>query len=279
MVRRKTGKTTMNRANRMAIVTLGCTAIMTGCSDSSTPLLNMQAPPMNVQRTVGVWNASGVVVDDENQNVDCLIAETLEISCRFNIYGHDFVAALKGTLEVDGSQLTGSGTYYAAPGETLPDGTTTAEFIISSGRVSEFQFLNLSVSAAGIEFFLSLDYNAQLTDRGSDFSNVDGPYSEFNVFGNSASFSVDADGVISSQSRVGCIGNGQIGLIDTRFNVYAVTFAVMNCGALDDSYSGFGLTSTRVVRDNEEFDNPTANEVFAFNVFTNQTVIDGIAIK
>ena len=106
-------------------------------------------------------------------------------------------------------------------------------------------------------------------DRGSDLATVAGAYSSFDIFGDPASFSVDANGVITSQSNSGCVGNGQISIIDANFNAYNVTLDVTSCGALDGMYDGLGLTQ----------DNVTMDDVFVFAVFTNQSTVIGAAEK
>ena len=69
----------------------------------------------------------------------------------------------------------------------------------------------------------------------------------------------------------GCVGIGQITIIDANFNTYGMTFDVTNCGSLDGIYDGLGFTSFQ--------SDPRANDVFAFDVFTSQSVIDGVAAK
>ncbi len=93
------------------------------------------------------------------------------------------------------------------------------------------------------------------------------------IFGDPASFSVDANGVITSRSNSGCVGNGQISIIDVNFNAYGVTLDVTSCGALDGSYDGLGYTSWQ--SDN----NSLANDIFIFDVFTSQSLIDDVAWK
>ena len=85
----------------------------------------------------------------------------------------------------------------------------------------------------------------------------------------SASFSVDAGGVITSQSNSGCVSNGQISIIDPNFNAYKVTLDVTDCGALDGMYDGLGSTQDDVAMD----------DVFEFSVFTNHSTIIGVAEK
>ena len=201
--------------------------------------------------------------------IGCLVAETLELVCVVtDVTTGDFVAGVHGTGQVSGNQITGSGTIHAAPGTTLADGSTVANVTISVGTVSGRASLDLTVGAAGTSTSVSTTFDNSY-DRGSDLVTVAGAYSSFDIFGDPASFSVDANGIITSQSNSGCVGNGQISIIDANFNAYNVTLDVTSCGALDGMYDGLGITQ----------DNVTMDDVFVFAVFTNQSTVIGAAEK
>lgn len=251
---------------------------VSGCGNAG------KAPTVTVtsakqEPVAGVWKASDVVVGADMQDFNCLVTEAFEFSCRLHENGIEFAAAIRGNLQVNGNQVSGTGTYYSAPRRTLANGATVAALTISGGMVSEASRLDLTINAAGISFSPSLDYDVVSHNKPSTLSEVRGPYSEFDIFGDPASFNVDSNGAIATQSSTGCIGNGQVNIIQDEFNVYDVALDISSCGSLDGSYAGLGTLGTRVIRDNEEFDNPTENDVFSFNVFTNQSVIDGAAVR
>ena len=257
--------------------------------------LIMAVTPTNVYQQIVVNRAAGqtligsfvvtstsggdVVIDDltfgfpsttsTTSYIGCLVAGTLELVCVVtDVTTGDFVAGVHGTGQVSGNQITGSGTGHAAPGTTLADGSTVANVTISVGTVSERASLDLTVGAAGTSTSVSTTFDNSY-DRGSDLATVAGAYSSFDIFGDPASFSVDANGIITSQSNSGCVANGQISIIDANFNAYNVTLDVTSCGALDGMYDGLGLTQ----------DNVTMDDVFVFAVFTNQSTVIGAAEK
>ena len=94
-------------------------------------------------------------------------------------------------------------------------------------------------------------------------------YSGFEIFGDPASFVVDAMGGITSQSGSGCVGSGQINVIDAGFNAYDVslTLDVATCGAVSGLYDGLGLTDDDMAIND--------NNAFTFAVFTTDSVVVG----
>ncbi len=226
--------------------------------------------------SVIVTSTSGgdVVVDDLTFGfssaaaaVGCLVATTLEFVCVVtDVATGDFVAGIHGAGQVIDNQIIGSGTGHAAPGKTLADGSTITDVIINLGTVRDRADLNLTLGAAETSTSVSTAYDNSF-EQGSDMSTVAGSYSSFDIFGDPASFSVDAGGVITSQSNSGCVGNGQISIIDPNFNAYKVTLDVTDCGALNGMYDGLGS-----MQDDADMD-----DVFEFGVFTNHSTIIGVA--
>lgn len=225
-----------------------------------------------------VTSTSGgdVVIDDltfgyldTTDNIACVVADTMEFVCVVTDTTTDtLVAAAQGTVQVTGSQVTGSGTLHAAPGTTLADGSTTSNLTINAGTVSEGNSLDLTAGAAGTSTSIATIFDATY-DRGSDLATVAAAYSTFDIFGDPASFSVDAGGAITSQSNSGCVANGQISIIDANFNAYDVTLDVSSCGGLNGMYDGLGVTQ----------DENATDDVFVFGVFTSQSMIAGEAVK
>ncbi len=223
-----------------------------------------------------VTSTSGgdVVIDDltfgfpaATDGISCLVAETLEFVCRLtDVTTGNVVAGMQGTVQVNGSQVTGTGTFYAAPSTTLADGSTVANLTISAGTVSQGNSLDLTVDVAGVSISVSTTFDTSY-DRGSDLATVAGDYPTFDIFGDPASFSVDANGVIFSQS-MSCVINGQISIIDASFNAYDVALDVTGC-ALGGMYDGLGRTQ----------DANATDDVFTFDVFTNQSVLVGDPTK
>lgn len=73
---------------------------------------------------------------------------------------------------------------------------------------------------------LSLTFSSQY-NRASSLATIAGNYGP-----SSLALTISADGVLFAQDAVtGCVINGAITTIDTRFNMYAVTLSTMNCAA------------------------------------------------
>ncbi|MEE8092982.1 MAG: hypothetical protein V3T47_01985, partial [Gammaproteobacteria bacterium] len=220
-----------------------------------------------------VTSTSGgdVVIDDlafgylsTTDDIDCLVAETLEFVCAVSdATTSAFLAGAQGTVQVNGSQVTGAGTLHAVPGTTLVDGSTVANLTII-GTVSEGVSLNLTIAAAGISTSVSTTFDA-IYNRGSALATVDANYPTFDIFGDPGAFSVNALGVITLSSISGCVGNGQISIINAAFNAYDVALDVASCGPLNGSYNGLGLTR----------DSAATDDVFSFGLFTTLSVILG----
>ncbi len=266
------GGTHVKTFTHLLAIALVFFATLTGCGSGGgggavTP--PAAAPPAN-RSLSGQWNGHAVTPGspDRTDDIFCVITETLEFGCEVDVEStNDLVAGVHGTVQVNGSQVTGTGTLYAAPGTTLADGSAFAPLTIT-GTLSG-DSLNLTFDAAGVSISVSTQFVASVYDRGSALATVAGVYSTFDIFGDPASFSVDADGVIFSQSTAGCVINGQISIIDANFNAYDVTLDVTLCGALNGMYDGLGLT----------LDRNATNDNFTFSVFTSQSVINGHATK
>jgi len=224
-------------------------------------------------RSILVTTPSGgdVIIDDlsfgylsTTDDIDCLVAETLEFACILtDATTGALIAGAQGTVQVIGTQVTGSGTLHAAPGTTLADGSSTVANLTITGTVSENTSLNLTITAAGTSTAVTTTYNA-LYERGSALATVDAVYSTFDLFGvgDPTSFAVN-NGVITVSSTSGCMGIGQITVKDANFNAYDVTLDVTSCGAFNGMYGGLGLTD----------DDAATDDVFTFAVFTTDSVI------
>ncbi len=211
-----------------------------------------------------------VIIDDldfgylsTTDDIGCLVAETLEFVCIVtDATTGALLAGAQGTVQVTGTNVTGSGTLIAAPGTMLADGSTVANLTIT-GTVNEGVSLDLTITAAGTSTAVTTIYNA-LYERGSDLATVDAVYSTFDLFGvgDPTSFAVN-NGVITVSSTSGCMGIGQITVKDANFNAYDVTLDVTSCGAFNGMYGGLGLTD----------DDAATDDVFTFAVFTTDSVL------
>jgi len=182
----------------------------------------------------------------------------------------EVVSSAQGTIQVaNGDQASGSGTLYAIPPFTLSDGlSTVAALTVTGGIVDEDVQLVLTTDVLGDTVTLVLDYDANSYDRGSDLATVAGSYA-FDLYGDPATFDVDAGGLISGTSMAMCILSGQVSTDDATFNAYDVELDVTMCGGLDGMYSGMGTTQ----------DLNGTDDLFLFAVFNATGTITGEAVK
>jgi hypothetical protein len=254
------------------------------------PMNNFQ--PISVVRGAGetsigsveVTSISGgdVIIDDltfgysgagfagSTDEVDCLVADTLEFTCTLSDPATgDLLASAQGTVQVAAQNvISGSGMLYAVPGSVLADGSAVANLTISAGTISQASTLDLIVEAAGTTSTISTAYDA-IYDRGSDLATIAAVYTTFDIYGDPSSFTIDATGVITGNSAAGCMLNGLVTIIDAAFNAYDVTLDIASCGGLDGMYDGLGITTDSVAMD----------DLFVLAVFTAQSTIVGEAEK
>lgn len=205
-------------------------------------------------------------------DIACLIAPTDEFVCIVSDPVTDaFVAGANGTVLVTNGQVSGSGNLYAAPGETLADGSTVAALTISAGAVVADTSLDVTIDSTGLSIDVSSAFD-DIYDRPADLATVAAVYAMFDVFGDMSSFEIDAAGVISGQTATGCVLSGQVSVVDASVNAYDVNLVAdaATCGALGGDYSGLGVSA----------DESAMDDSFVFAVFVNgQSMIVGAAIK
>lgn len=229
------------------------------------------------QSATGIWQgqlfgAYGVdaILHDEQtgggitNDISCLVAETLELACLlFEVGTRNLTGGATGTVRVaNGNQMRGSGTVYATAGFFLADGSTRANFTITGGTISERNALTLTIDGTGALTNISMTYDA-LYERGSSLAVVSGVYNNFFIEDVLASLSIDAGGATFSQTTSGCIGNGQVSIIDSQFNGYDVSLTVSNCPGLNGMYDGLAVTTDFI----------STNDTLLFAAFTSTQVI------
>ena len=244
--------------------------VLAGC-DEPCPFSGCPPLPDPINQSAsGVWNGQAVGFISANDDIRCVVAETLEVACVLtDPVTDEIIGAAQATVQVTNiDQVSGTGTVYAAPGFVLNDGSDVAALTITGGTVSQRNTLDLTVDAAGATTTVSTTYDT-IYERGSDLATVAAVYTTFDIFGDTSSFAIDASGVITALSNTGCVINGQVTVIDAAYNAYDVALEVTSCGSLNGMYDGLGQTQ----------DSAAIDDVFVFTVFTSQTVIVGEAEK
>ena len=205
-------------------------------------------------------------------DIGCLFAPNDEFVCIVSdTTSGDVTAAANGTFAVAGSDVSGSGTLYAAPGETLADGSIIAPVTISAGTIAEGATLDLTVDSTGLAITLTTTFDDTF-DRGADLATVEAMYTTNEVNGEATSFAIDAAGAITGQTASGCVLSGQVTVIDAAANAYDVALDADNatCGALAGAYAGLGISQ----------DEAATDDLFVFAVAVDgQMAIVGEAIK
>jgi len=216
--------------------------------------------------SIEVTSTSGgdVVIDDltfgyvgngfagATEDIDCLVAESLEFICILNdTVSGDLVSVAGGTAQANGTDISGSGLLVAGLGNVLADGDDQANLTISAGTISPTATLDLTVEAAGTTSTITTTYDAALYERASDLATIEAVYTTFEFLSDPSSFTIDAAGVISGQSA-NCMFDGQVSIIDAMFNVYDVSVNVTdiaNCPVADGTYNGLGLSTDDLAMD------------------------------
>jgi len=214
----------------------------------------------------------GFVSTASTDDIACLFAPNDEFVCVLNDATSGDLTSANGTFQVNGDQVTGSGNLYAAPGQTLADGSTVAPLTISAGTIAESATLDLTLDILGLSIAVTSIFDATY-DRGADLATVQATYTMFDLFGDMSSFDIDATGVIFGESATGCVLGGQVAVIDAAANVYDVNLVVTDAATicvLTGSYDGLGTSQDETVMDDS----------FIFAVFVDgQQMIVGQAVK
>jgi hypothetical protein len=153
-----------------------------------------------------------------------------------------------GNASVSGTSISGSYTGLLPFGFMFFDGSTcgTGTF---SGTVRERQSITATFnfktsSGASDSGSGTFNYNA-LYDRDSSLATIAGNYLDPDT---GAVINVNSNGVIFSQDAVtGCVLNGQVSIIDSRYNVYRVEYQFESCEGFQVYLNGTTATGIGVL--------------------------------
>ena len=241
-----------------------------------------RGPAESLIGSVIITVGSGEIVIDQfvlgypstasTDDIACLFAPNDDFVCVItDLTTGDFIGAANGTYQVNGNQVTGTGSIYAAPGGTLIDGSLVAPLTISAGTVVEDTSLDLTVGNLGLSIAVTSAFDATY-DRGAALATVQAMYTTAQILDEMSSFEIDATGLISGQTASGCVLSGQVLVIDAAANTYDVNLVAdaATCGALSGTYDGLGTSQDEAVMDDS----------FIFAVFVDgQLMIVGQALK
>lgn len=255
-----------------AVVALALIPLLGGCGGSGDsagaslpqPVGKTPLPTSNPDTGGGMW-WGGLSRGGERVNqAMCLLLEAGELACVLmdtsDVYvaplyiNNRIVGAIHGAVQVArATQASGSGKIYATPGNVLTDGSSTvADFTITGGSLNDGNLgnntlLELTFTSLGEEYSFNgyFDHIYAVYGQHTLIWPADGVYTDFDIYGDPASLSIDPDGKLFMQSASGCSGNGTMTRVGPpsapnvkAFNAHNVALTVSNCPGLDGGYEG-----------------------------------------
>lgn len=136
-----------------------------------------------------------------------------------------------GNGVADGNAFTATGTAYAPQAAPFTAGGTTAALTITGGTIDEGVRLQGSYAAGGESGFFTVDYRAEMTQRGALLSRIAGTYNSFPAPpapAMSLTLVIDTAGGLTL-SGGGCTATGQVSIQDPGVNVYSIVLNAPGC--------------------------------------------------
>lgn len=222
------------------IMILGLTAGLVACnggSDATTGPSDDPPPPPADQRPGGLWY--GTLTSDAFMGTEDIVGMVSEDG-RFRLISGDTAWQMSGTVTVAGTALTGSGKAIAGPGSTWPDGSTVGDVSLTATIAQRDSmsgaFSTTATDSGTFELFYDPYY-----ERASDLSLLEGLWTAYDDVGNpEVTFAIQPSGAFDGQNAQGCVSNGQISLIDARYDLYDVQSTISGCGIAGD-YNGMAF--------------------------------------
>ncbi len=255
-----------------ALVRAGCllvTVALTGCGGGSGNESIVGPPPPPAPEAIGgIWE--GTSTSSFSPGVVTSVVGLITESGDARLVTSDSVQIVTTSpLTVTGTTVTGNLRAYAPVGFTFADGSRVVSGTLSatiSGRDSLSGSWSSATGEGGdFDFLYSASY-----ERGSSIAFLTDLWVGIDAFGNiSSSFDIDTNGAIAGADTLGCIYTGQVSLIDTRFNAYAIEATVTNCGVANGTYTGLGALS----------DDRVDNDVLVFQIDNGLLVVTDFLLR
>jgi len=211
-------------------------SLVTGCGGGGGGGTSL--PPVTNASPGGIWVGTDPL--SPGHPVLGLVAETGELL--FLDAGWTSGVYYVGQFKTDGSSINATVDAITTPGSQYPDRATSGTGTLG-GHIVERTSIDGNViintdpatSIAGGQVFstsLSLTFSDQY-NRASSLTTIAGNYSSTypdNYGTHTLALNISSDGELFAQdASTGCVINGMVSTIDTRFNLYAVTIATLNC--------------------------------------------------
>jgi len=199
------------------LVTLITACGGSGGSDSTPQASGASFDPDYFDSVGGIWHGTiryflGGPIDTIG-----LISEDGELHL-IDSNGLIFVSA----LTKQGNYISATGTYYATGGEPT-------EGEIDGFMAARQNFNGLLTHNEFAIDEITYDYQKDMYERTSSLEKISGIYSDQDA-DNAETYVIDSDGAFHGSDDSGCFYNGQVSIIDTRYNMYRITITVSNCG-------------------------------------------------
>jgi hypothetical protein len=149
------------------------------------------------------------------------------------------LAQFAGKASSTNDSVTASFEGYAQRGQTFEDGSThgsgTLTGVLAPRSTLKVNYTFTTDLGAATNGTLDLSYNS-LYDVDSSLAAIAGNYTDP---ASGDTVTVTATGVVSSQDPItSCVLNGQISLIDMRYNAYDVTYSYASCTGQSAALNG-----------------------------------------
>jgi hypothetical protein len=216
----------------------------------------------------GIWYGKLSRQGHALDSVTCLITETGALACAlldpsYRVVPNPYplptiptagkvVGGARGILTVvSATEISGSGTFYTAADNLLANGSSVvADFTITGGSLRDHdayywsKVLELTIESLGDELTLSADFDHYYWvlnhAPGGALRLAEGVYGKARLAGEEASLVIDHNQLLS-QTASGCVGNGELDVINTALNGYRMSIAASGCPGLDGEYEGMAF--------------------------------------
>ena len=208
-----------------------------GSGSAAPPIL---PPPVDSDPS-GLWVGS-LAFDDQTfaDLVGIVTADGRFTLVSVDTFGPDTVGQYVGMATVSGTDLTGTGSAYAAAGATWGNGATVIDFSFTAVIVEKNSLTGTWQSGDGASGSFDMQYDAEY-EKDSTLTLLEGVWFVYDdILNPTLTLTMDAGGAFMAQSSLGCQSLGQASIIDANFNVYAWDVTITNCPIQGD-YSGFAV--------------------------------------
>jgi hypothetical protein len=216
--------------------------IVSGCGSGGGDSTGSSSSP--AQSIAGIW--TGTLTSTTLQTAYGVVGLITE-SGTARFANTSTLAQYGGQVSVNGGSFSSAATAYAPYGGIFPNGSTVGPVSVS-GTFTEKGVMEGSYSGVGDAGTFYLTYSS-LYDRPSSLALVSGTW-KGSIEGYANTLTIDSVGNIDGSSTSGCTYSGNIGIIESSHNEYALTLSIGNCGGRDGLYSGLAaLTDVNATND------------------------------